>query len=72
MISRNRIIEITVSLDGTAFHDWIDCNWVAFSIVTRMGSHIFGIWFGGGAYGWVSKDLIMGSFGVKRLFISPS
>ena len=32
-----------VPLDGAHFHDWIDYNGVAFSIVTRMGSHIF--WF---------------------------
>ena len=25
---------------GSHFHDWIDYNGVAFSIVTRMGSHI--------------------------------
>ena len=25
------------------FHDWIDCNAVTFLVVTRMGSHIFGI-----------------------------
>ena len=31
-----------VPLDGSHFHDWIDSNGVAFSIVTRMGSHIFG------------------------------
>ena len=27
---------------GSHFHDWIDHNGVPFSIVTRMGSHIFG------------------------------
>ena len=27
---------------GSHFHDWIDYNGVAFSRVTRMGSHIFG------------------------------
>ena len=27
---------------GSHFHDWIDYNGVAFSILTRMGSHIFG------------------------------
>ena len=31
-----------VPLDGSHFHDWIDSNGVAFPIVTRMGSHIFG------------------------------
>ena len=29
---------------GSHFHDWIDYNGVAFSIVTRMGSHIFDFW----------------------------
>ena len=28
---------------GSNFHDWNDYNGVAFSIVTRMGSHIFGV-----------------------------
>ena len=27
---------------GSHFHDWIDYNGIAFSIVTKMGSHIFG------------------------------
>ena len=27
---------------GSHFHDWIDYNGVAFSIVTEMGSHMFG------------------------------
>ena len=27
---------------GSHFRHWIDYNGVAFSIVTRMGSHIFG------------------------------
>jgi len=27
---------------GSHFHDWGDYNRVAFSIVSRMGSHIFG------------------------------
>ena len=27
---------------GSDFHDWIDYNGIAFSIVTKMGSHIFG------------------------------
>ena len=29
---------------GSHFHDWIDYKGIAFSLVTRMGSHIFGIW----------------------------
>ena len=29
---------------GSHFHDSIDYNGVAFSIVTIMGSHIFGFW----------------------------
>ena len=28
---------------GSHFNDWIDHNGAAFSIVTRMGPHIFGI-----------------------------
>ena len=28
---------------GSHFHDWIDYNGIAFSIVTKMGSHIFGV-----------------------------
>ena len=28
---------------GSHFHDWIDYNGVAFLVVSRMGSHIFGI-----------------------------
>ena len=28
---------------GSHFHDWIDYNGVSFSIVTRMGWHMFGI-----------------------------
>ena len=31
---------------GSHFHDWIDNNGVPFSIVTRMGSHIFGFFAG--------------------------
>ena len=31
---------------GSHFHDWIDYNVVAFSIVTRMGSHIFRLFLG--------------------------
>ena len=27
---------------GSHFHNWIDYNGIAFSIVTKMGSHIFG------------------------------
>ena len=27
---------------GSHFHDWIDYNGIAFSIVTKMGFHIFG------------------------------
>ena len=27
---------------GSHFHDWIDYNGIAFLIVTKMGSHIFG------------------------------
>ena len=38
-----RLIEMCRRM-GSHFHDWIDYNGVAFSIVTRMGSHIFVFW----------------------------
>ena len=38
---------------GSDFHDWIDYNRVAFSVMQllEMGSHIFEIWGGGGGGG---------------------